>query len=95
MMLIPRNSGCIPMIVTDFTHLNSGIVKLITSILLVRDAIEILVTSEDVAISLADIKYAYDTLLFAKESKQYCSIAPYYGSNISIYQRLGIGLSVL
>ena len=44
-MLILRKLTGIPRIVTDFRHLNSGLVTLQPSILLVGDAIQILLSS--------------------------------------------------
>ena len=93
-MLIPTKLGGIPRIVTDFSHLNSRLVKLNASISLVRDPIQILGASEAEVLSLADFKDAYHTFPLAKKSLQYCGITPYYGSSTYIYQRLGMGLSV-
>ena len=93
-MLIPREHGGIPRIVTDFRHLNSRLVVLQPSIPLVRDAIQILGASGYEVISLIDLRDAYHTLPLSPESRKYCGITPYYGSNTYLYQRLGMGLSV-
>ena len=53
-MLITRKFTGIPRIVTDFRHLNSRWVTLQTSIPLVRDAIQILGSSGNEVLSLAD-----------------------------------------
>ena len=45
-MLIPRKMSGIPHVITDFRHLNSRLVRLNCSFLLVRDAIQILGASE-------------------------------------------------
>ena len=93
-MLIPRKLTGIPRIVTGFRHLNSRLVTLQPSILLVRDAILILGSSESEVLSLADLRDAYHTLRLSKRSEKFCGITPYYGSDSYLYQRLGIGLSV-
>ena len=61
-ILIPRKLTGIPRIVTDFRHLNSRLVTLQPSILLVRDAIKILGSSCSEVLSLADLRDAYHTL---------------------------------
>ena len=93
-MLIPRKLSGIPRIVTDFRHLNSRLVTLQPSIPLVRDAIQILGASGCEILSLADLRDAYHTLRLSERSKKFCGIAPYYGSDSYLYQRLGMGLSV-
>ena len=89
-MLIPRKPTGIPRIVTDFRHLNSRLVTLQPSILLVRNAIQILGSSGCEVLSLADLRDAYHTL----RSQKFCGITPYYGSDSYLCQRLGMGLSV-
>ena len=84
----------IPCIITDFRHLNSGLVGLNCSFPLVRDAIQILGVSECELISVIDLRDAYHTLRLSAESQKYHGITPYYGSDTYIYQRLGMGLSV-
>ena len=93
-MLIPRKLGGIPGIVTDFRHLNSRLVKLNSSIPLVRDVIQILGASEAEVLLSADLKDAYHTLPLTKKSQQYCGSTPYYGKSTYIYERVGMGLSV-
>ena len=93
-MLIPRKLSGIPRIVTDFRHLNTRLVTLQPSIPLVRDAIQILGSSECEVLSLADLRDAYHTLRLSRKSQRYCGITPYYGSDTYLYQRLGMGLSV-
>ena len=92
-MLIPRRIGP-PRIVTDFRHLNSRLVKLNPSVPLVRDAIQQLGASEAEVLSVVDLKDAFHSLRFDKDSMKYVGITPYYGSRTYIYQRLGMGLSV-
>ena len=93
-MLISRKLTGIPRIVTDFRHLNSRLVTLQPSILLVRDAIQILGSSGSEVLSLADSRDAYHTLRLSKRSQKFCGITPYYGSDSYLYQRLGMALSV-
>ena len=93
-MLIPRKLTGIPRIVTDFRHLNSRLVTLQPGIPLVRDAIQILGSSDSGVFSLADLRDAYHTLRLSKRSQNLCGITPYYGSDSYLYQRLGMGVSV-
>ena len=93
-MQTPRKVSGIPHIITDFGCLNSRPVRLNCSFPLVRDAIQILGTSECEWISVIDLRDAYHTLRLSTESQKYCSITPYYGSDVYLYQTLGIGLSV-
>ena len=60
-MLIPRKMSGIPHIITNFRHLNSRLVRLNCSFSLVRDAIQILVTSECEVISVIDLRDACHT----------------------------------
>ena len=69
-MLIPRILPSIPRIVTDFRHLNSRLVTLQQSILLIRDAIQILGASGCEVLSLADLRDAYHTLRLSKKSQK-------------------------
>ena len=93
-MLIPRKLSGIPRIVTNFGHLNSRLVTLQPSILLVRDVIQTLGASDCEILSFADLRDAYHTLRLSERSKKFCGITPYYGSDSNLYQRLGMGLSV-
>ena len=93
-MLIPRKLTGIPRIVTEFRHLNSRLVTLQPSIPLVRDAIQILGASGYELLSLTALRDAYHTLRLSEKSKKFCGITPYYGSDIYLYQRLGMGISV-
>ena len=93
-MLIPRKLTAIPMIVTDFRHLNRRLVTLQPSIPLVRNAIQILGSSGSELLSLADSRDAYHTLSLSKRSQNFFGINPYYGSDSYLYQTLDMGLSV-
>ena len=84
----------IPCIITDFTHLNSRLVRLNCCFSLVTDAIPIVGASECELISVTDLTCVYYTLRLSGESQKYCHITPYYGSNTYLYQRHGMGLSV-
>ena len=94
-MLIHRKLTGVPRIVTNFRHLNSRLITLQPSIPLVRDAIKILGSSGCEVLSLTDLRDAYHTLRLSKRSQKFCGITPYYGSDSYLYQRLGMGLSVL
>ena len=94
-MLIPRKISGIPHIIMDFRHCNSRFVRLKCSFTLVRNAIQILEAPEWELISVIDLTDAYHTLRMSAESQKYCCITPYYGSDTYLYQRLGMGLSVL
>ena len=91
-MLIPRKLTGIPRIVTDFRHLSSRLFTLQPSIPLV--AMQILGSSGNEVLSLADLRDAYHTLRLSKRPQKFCGIRPYYGSDSYLYQRLGMGLSV-
>ena len=93
-MLIPQKMSGISCIITDFRHFNLRLVRLNCSFPLIRDAIQILGTSECELISVIDIRDAYHTVSLATESQKYHGITPYYGSDTYLYQRLGMGLSV-
>ena len=95
LMLIPRKMSGIPCIITDFRHLNSRLVRLNCSFLLVRDAIQILGASECELISVIDLRDAYHILRLSTESQKYCGITPYYGSDTYLYQRLDMGFKCL
>ena len=95
-MLIPRKITQVPRIVTDFRVLNSRIVKICCySVPLLKDILMALGMSEVEVMSLLDLKDAYHSLGLSLNSKKYCAITPYYGSATYIYQRLGMGLSLL
>ena len=87
-MLIPRNISVIQYIITNFRHLNLRLVRLNCSFPLIRDDIQILGASECELISVIDLRDAYHTLRLSAESQKYCSITPYYGSDIYLYQDL-------
>ena len=78
----------------SFRHLNSRLVRLNCSFPLVRDAIQILGTSECELISVIDLRDACHTLRLSGESQKYCGITPYYVSDIYPYQRISMVLSV-
>ena len=93
-MLIHRKMSHIPCIITDFRYPNSRLVRLNCSFPLVRDAIQILGSSECELISVIGLRDAYHTLRLSAESQKYCGSTPYYGSDTYLYQRLGVGLTV-
>ena len=67
-MLIFRNLGDKVMIIPDFRHLNSRLVKLNASIPSVRDAIQIMGESEVEVLLVPDLKDVCHTLQLANES---------------------------
>ena len=93
-MLLPGKMSDIPLIITDFRHLNSRLVRLNCSFPLVRNAIQILGASECELISVIHLRDAFHTLRLPAELQKYCGITLYYGSDTYLYQRLGMGLSV-
>ena len=93
-MLIPRKNQKKLRIITDFRVLNSRLVKLNPSIPLMRDAIQMLGSSDCEVLSVIDLRDAYHTLRLRQGSKKYCGVTPYMGSPTYIYQRLGMGLTV-
>ena len=94
-MLIPRkNSSMLYRTVVDFRVLNSRIVSINPSILLVRDAMQQIGSSECEILSVIDLRDAYHTLRLDEESQQYCGITPYSGSPSYLMTRLPMGLSI-
>ena len=93
-MLTPRKMSDTPCIITDFRHLNSEPVRLNCSFPLVMDAIQILGASECKLISVIDLQDTYHTLRLSSESQKDCNTTKYYASDIYLYQRLDMGLSV-
>ena len=60
----------------------------------VRECIQSIGTSQYEVMSIIDLRDAYHTLRLTPNSRQYCGITPYYGSDTYLYQRLPMGLKV-
>ena len=79
--------------VVDFRLLNTRILRRNTSILLMSNVLSILGHSECEVVSCVDIKDAYHSIKLTEKSKEYCSILPYFGSPISRYEVLPMGIA--
>ncbi len=94
-MLIPRKNSSMPYrTVVDFWVLNSRIVSINPSILLVRDAMQQISSSECEILSVIDLRDVYHTLRLDEESQHYCGITPYSGSPSYLMTCLPMGLSI-
>ena len=63
----------------DFRLLNTRILRINTSIPLIRDVLSILGNSEYEVVSCVDITDAYHSIRLTEKSKEYCGILPYFG----------------
>ena len=61
---------------------------------LVRDTFSILGNSKCEVLLVLDLKDAFHLLRLLEEAKKYCSILPYFGSALYIYQRMPMGLNI-
>ena len=79
---------------TDFRHVNVGIVKNNLAYPLVRDTFSVLGNSKCEVLSVLDLKDAFHSLQLSEDSKRYCGISPYFGSASYLYQRFSMGLNI-
>ena len=93
-MLISRKLTKDKRIVTDFRHLNVRIAKNNLAYPLVRDTFSVLGSSRCEALSVLDLKDAFNSLQLSENSKKYCGILPYFGSASYLYQRMPMGLNI-
>ena len=61
---------------------------------LLRDTFVLLEGSRCEALSVLDLKDAFHLLRLLENSQKYCSILPYFGSALYLYQRMPMGLNV-
>ena len=81
-------------VVTDFRHLNVRIAKSNLDYPLVRDTFLVLGNSKCEVLSVLDLKDAFHSLKLSEQAKKFCSILPYFGSALYIYQRMPMGLNI-
>lgn len=93
-MLITRKLTKDKRAVSDLRLLNSRIRRKNTTTILIRDIFNILGNSKCDMMSCVDIKDAFHSIRLKKESKEYCGILPYFGSDHYRYEVLPMGLSV-
>ena len=94
-MLISRKVTQEKRVVTDFRHLNVRIVKNNLAYPLVRDTFSVQGNPKCEVLSVLDLKNARHSLRLLEDLKRYCSILPYFGSALYIYQRMPMGLNNL
>ena len=93
-MLISRILTQDKRVVMDFRHLNVRIAKNKLAYPLVRDTFSVLGNSKCEVLSVLDLKNTFHLLRLSEDSKRYCSILPYLGSALYIYQRMPMGLNI-
>ena len=80
-MLISRKMTQDKRVVTDFRHLNTRLVKNNLAYPLVKDMFTMLGNSKCDIHSVLDLKDAFYSLRLTENSKKYCGILPYFGSD--------------
>ena len=93
LMLISRKLTKDERVVTDFRHLNVRIVKNNLAYPLVRDTFSVFGSSKCKVLSVLDLKDAFHSLRMSENSKRYCRILPYFGSESYFYQRMAMELN--
>ena len=93
-MLISRKLTKDRSVVAEFKHLNMRIAKNNLAYPLVRDTFSVLGSSKCEVLSVLDLKDAFHSLRLSENSKRYCGILPYFGSNSYLYQRMPMGLNI-
>ena len=93
-MLISRKLTKDKTVVTDFRHLNVRIAKNILAYPLLKDTFSVLGSSKCKVLSVLDLKDAFPSLSLCENSKKYCGILPYYGSESYLYQKMPMGLNI-
>ena len=93
-MLISRKMTQDKRVLTDFRHLKLRIAKNNLASLLVRDTFSVLSNSKCEALSVLDLKDAFQSLRLSEDSERYSKILPYFGSASYIYQRMPLGLNI-
>ena len=93
-MLISRKLMQDKRVVMDFRHLNVRIAKNNVAYPLVKDMFSVLGNSNCEVLSVLDLKDTFHLLKLSEDSKRCCSILPYFGSTLYIYQRMPMGLNI-
>ena len=81
-MLISRKVTQDKIAVTDFRHLNMRIAKNNLAYPLLKDTFMLLGGSKCEVLSVLDLKDAFHSLRLSENSKKYCGILLYFGSNL-------------
>ena len=79
---------------TDFRHLNMRIAKNNLAYPLLKDKFMLLGGSKCKVLSELDLKDAFHLIRLTENSKKYCGILPYFGSTLSLYQRMPMRLNI-
>ena len=85
-MLISRKVTRDKRVVTDFRHLNMRIAKNNSAYPLLKDMFMLLGGSKCEVLSVLDLKDAFHSPRLTENSKKYCGILPYFGSNSYLVQ---------
>ena len=93
-MLISRKLTKDKRMVTDFRHLTVRTVKNNLAYPLFKDTFSVLGSSKCEVLSVLDLKDTFHSLILSENSKEYCSILPYFGSTLYLYQRMPMGLNI-
>ena len=93
-MIISRKMMQNKRVVTDFRHLNMCIAKNNLAYPLLKDTFTLLGSSRCEALSVLDLKDAFHLLRLTENSKKYCGIFLYFGSALSLYQIVPMGLNI-
>ena len=93
-MLISRKLTKDKRVVMDFRHLNVHIIKNKSAYPLLKDTFAMMGSSHCEVMSALDLKDTFHSLRLTENSKKYCGILPYFGSDCYLYQRMPIGLNI-
>ena len=93
-MLINRKVTKDKRVLTDLRHLNVRIAKNNLAYTLLKDTFSVSGSYRCEVLSVFDLKDAFHSLRFLKNSKRYCGILPYFGSASYLYQRMPMGLNI-
>ena len=94
-MLISRRMTKDKRVVTDFRHLNMQIAKNNLAYPTFERYLSMLGSSKCEVMSVLDLKDAFHSLQLTENSKKFCSILPYFGSPLYLYQKMPMGFEHL
>ena len=93
-ILISRKLMQYKRVMADFRHLNMRINKNNLAYPLMKDTFTMLGSSKCEIMSVLDLKDAFHSLRLNENSRKYCGILPYFGSESYLYQRMPMGLNI-
>ena len=93
-MLISRKLTKEKRVVTDFRHLNVRRAKNNLAYPLPKDTFSVMGSSRCEVLSVLDLKDAFHSLRWSKNSRKYCGILQYFGSTSYLYKRMPMGLNI-